>query len=316
MNILLSFNSNYFLPALVLLRSLLMNNRWCENITVYVLYLELTEEEIRRFSDAAREFGNGQAVFVRVPEDAFADAPLHLKWISRETYYRLLAQELLPESVERILYLDVDMIVCGSLEEFYWQDFEGNLLVACCSYRAFTPVPEVLRQLTLPDDCIYFNAGVLLYDLKGQRREIDPEIYREYPVLFYKQLKYGDQDVLNAVFYGMTKLADHRIYNMFDFEIKRARDVERVRKKTVIFHFNGKGKPWTEIYWGRMAWLFWEYAMAIPEYAEQYEELTQKQMEYKKKRTAWLAAQTRKRNRERRENEIFCQSALCKASPV
>ena len=148
MNILLSFNSNYFLPALVLLRSLLLNNRWCENITVYVMYLELTEEEIRRFSDAAREFGNGQAVFVRVTEDAFADAPLHLHWISRETYYRLLAQELLPESVERILYLDVDMIVCGSLEEFYWQDFEGNLLVACCSYKAFTPVPEVLRQLT------------------------------------------------------------------------------------------------------------------------------------------------------------------------
>jgi len=199
MNILLSFNSNYFLPALVLLRSLLMNNRWCANITVYVLYLELTQEEIRRFSEAAEEFGNGRAVFVRVPEDAFADVPLHLHWISRETYYRLLAQELLPESVERILYLDVDMIVCGSLEEFYWQDFEGNLLVACCSYNAFTPVPEVLRQLTLPDDCIYFNAGVLLYNLKGQRQEIDPEIYREYPVLFYKQLKYGDQDVLNAV---------------------------------------------------------------------------------------------------------------------
>lgn len=299
MNILLAFNSHYFLPALVLLRSLLINNQWCPEIVIYVMYLDLKEEEIQRFSRSAREWGNARVEFIRVPEDAFADAPLHLKWISRETYYRLLAQEMLPQSVKRLLYLDVDMIVMGSLEEFYHQDLEDNLLVACCSYSSFKPVPEVLRQLTLPDDCIYFNAGVLLYDLEGQRREIDPAIYREYPVLFYKQLKYGDQDVLNAVFYGMTKFADYRVYNMFDHYVSRARDIERVRKKTVIFHYNGKGKPWREEYWGWMAWLFWEYAMDIPEYGSQYEELTKKQAAFRKKRTAQLAAYTRKRNREK-----------------
>lgn len=297
MNILLSFNSYYFLPALVLLRSLLVNNRWCPEIVIYVMYLDLTKEEIQRFSQSAKTWGNARVEFIRVPEDSFADAPLHLKWISRETYFRLLAQELLPESVERILYLDVDMIVMGSLETFYNQDMEDNLLVACCTYSAFKPEPHILQQLTLPDDCIYFNAGVLLYDLAGQRREIDPAIYREYPVLFYKQLKYGDQDVLNAVFYGMTKLADYRIYNMFDHNISRQRDIDRVKKQSIILHFNGKGKPWTEQYWGRMAWLFWEYAMEIPEYAAQREELTQKQAVFKRHRAGVLAAHTRKRNR-------------------
>lgn len=299
MNILLAFNSNYFLPALVLLRSLLVNNRWCPEIVIYVMYLDLKEEEILRFSRSAEEWGNARAVFIRVPEDAFTDAPLHLKWLSRETYYRLLAQEMLPETVKRLLYLDVDMIVMDSLEEFYHQDMEGNLLVACCSHEAFKPDGYTLRQLTLPEDTIYFNAGVLLYDLEGQREEIDPAIYREYPVLFYKQLKYGDQDVLNAVFYGMTKLADYRVYNMFDFYVSRERDVQRVRKKSVIFHYNGRGKPWQEQYWGRMAWLFWEYAMDIPEYAAQYEELTQKQAAFKKKYAAQKAAYTRKRNREK-----------------
>lgn len=301
MNILLAFNSNYFLPALVLLKSLLVNNSWCK-ITIYVLYLDLKEEEIRRFSDSAVQWGNAQAEFIRVPEDAFCDAPLHLKWISRETYFRLLAQEILPRSIERILYLDVDMIIRGSLEAFYNQDLEGNLLAACCSHEAFKPVAHILRQLTLPDDTVYFNAGVLLYDLKGQREEIDPAIYREYPVLFYKQLRYGDQDVLNAVFYGMTKICDYRVYNMFDHHVCRQRDIERVKKNTLIFHYNGKGKPWSEQYWGRMAWLFWEYAMDIPEYARQYEELTARQAAFKKKRAARLAAHTRKKNREKKEN--------------
>ena len=99
MNILLTFNSNYFLPALVLLRSLLVNNRRCPEIVIYVMYLDLKEKEILRFSRSAEEWGNARAVFIRVPEDAFTDAPLHLKWISRETYYRLLAQEMLPETV-------------------------------------------------------------------------------------------------------------------------------------------------------------------------------------------------------------------------
>lgn len=301
MNILLAFNSNYFLPALVLLKSLLVNNSWCK-ITIYVLYLDLKEEEIRRFSDSAVQWGNARAEFIRVPEDAFCDAPLHLKWISRETYFRLLAQEILPRSVERILYLDVDMIIRGSLEAFYNQDLEGNLLAACCSHEAFKPDAHILRQLTLPDDTVYFNAGVLLYDLKGQREEIDPAIYREYPVLFYKQLRYGDQDVLNAVFYGMTKICDYRVYNMFDHHVCRQRDIEQVKKNTLIFHYNGKGKPWSEQYWGRMAWLFWEYAMDIPEYARQYEELTARQAAFKKKRAARLAAHTRKKNREKKEN--------------
>ena len=134
MNILLAFNSNYYMPALVLLKSLLVNNQWCREIRIYVLYSDLKPGEIRRFSQVAEESGIAKAIFLPVETDTFQDAPLHLKWISRETYYRLLAQEMLPESVERVLYLDVDMIVMGSLEEFYHQDFEGKLLVACSRY--------------------------------------------------------------------------------------------------------------------------------------------------------------------------------------
>ena len=79
----------------------------------------------------------------------------------------------------------------------------------------------------------------------------------------------------------------------------RERDVQRVRSNTVIFHYNGRGKPWREAYWGRMAWLFWEYAMDIPEYAARYEEVTKKQAAFKKKYAAQKAAYTRKRNREK-----------------
>lgn len=303
MNILLAFNSNYYMPALVLLKSLLVNNQWCKEIQIYVLYAQLKPEEIQRFSQIAEESGIAKAIFLPVGTDTFKDAPLHLKWISRETYYRLLAQEMLPESVERVLYLDVDMIVMGSLEEFYHQDFGGKLLVACSRYGPGWVDPKRLEQLTLPRDTIYFNAGTLLYDLAGQRREIDPNILYEYPALFYKQLKYGDQDVLNAVFYGLTKFADWRIYNCFDNNITRQRQEDRVRRSCKIFHYNGRGKPWTERYWGRMAWLFWDYAQLLPEYAGQYEALMEKQTRYRNKLRADKARATRKKNRQKAERE-------------
>ena len=303
MNILLAFNSNYYMPALVLLKSLLVNNQWCREIRIYVLYSDLKPGEIQRFSQVAEESGIAKAIFLPVGTDTFKDAPLHLKWISRETYYRLLAQEMLPESVERVLYLDVDMIVMGSLEEFYHQDFEGKLLVACNRYGLGGTDPKRLEQLTLPRDTIYFNAGTLLYDLAGQRQQIDPNILYEYPVLFYQQLKYGDQDVLNAVFYGLTKFADWRIYNCFDNNITRQRQEDRVRRSCKIFHYNGRGKPWTERYWGRMAWLFWDYAQLLPEYAGQYEALKEKHARFRNQRRADKARATRKKNRQKAEAE-------------
>ena len=303
MNILLAFNSNYYMPALVLLKSLLVNNQWCREIRIYVLYSDLKPGEIQRFSQVAEESGIAKAIFLPVETDTFKDAPLHLKWISRETYYRLLAQEMLPESVERVLYLDVDMIVMGSLEEFYHQDFEGKLLVACSRYGPGGTDPKRLEQLTLPRDTIYFNAGTLLYDLAGQRQQIDPNILYEYPVLFYQQLKYGDQDVLNAVFYGLTKFADWRVYNCFDSNTTRQRQEDRVRRSCKIFHYNGRGKPWTERYWGRMAWLFWDYAQLLPEYAGQYEALKEKHARFRKQRRADKARATRKKNRQKAEAE-------------
>lgn len=303
MNILLAFNSNYYMPALVLLKSLLVNNQWCREIRIYVLYSDLKPGEIRRFSQVAEESGIAKAIFLPVETDTFQDAPLHLKWISRETYYRLLAQEMLPESVERVLYLDVDMIVMGSLEEFYHQDFEGKLLVACNRYGLGGTDPKRLEQLTLPRDTIYFNAGTLLYDLAGQRQQIDPNILYEYPVLFYQQLKYGDQDVLNAVFYGLTKFADWRVYNCFDSNTTRQRQEDRVRRSCKIFHYNGRGKPWTERYWGRMAWLFWDYAQLLPEYAGQYEALKEKHARFRNQRRADKARATRKKNRQKAESE-------------
>lgn len=180
MNILVAFNSDYFMAARVLQHSILKHNS-CQ-ITMYVMYIDLTQQEILQFKDDADKSGHAEVVFIKIGEEQFDDAPLHCKWITKETYYRLLAQELMPEGMERFLYLDVDMVVMDSLEEFYHQDFEGKLLVACNAKKQGEIDPKILEQRTLPPDMVYFNAGTLLYNLKAQREMIDPQILHEYLV--------------------------------------------------------------------------------------------------------------------------------------
>ena len=83
----------------------------------------------------------------------------------------------------------------------------------------------------------------------------------------------------------------------------RQRDAERVLRRCKIYHYNGNGKPWTEMYWGRMAEPFWQYAQLLPEYAGKYDELREKQAQYKKKRSADKARATRNRNQQKAKQE-------------
>ena len=53
------------------------------------------------------------------------EVPLSKQYGKPELYYRLLAPYLLPEEMERILYLDADIIINGSLREFYQQSIDG-----------------------------------------------------------------------------------------------------------------------------------------------------------------------------------------------
>lgn len=79
--------------------------------------------------------------------------------------------------------------------------------------------------------------------------------------------------------------------------------MERTLRRCRIFHYNGKGKPWTENYWGRMGWLFWEYAELLPEYAGQYEAMKEKHARFKRKYAADKAKHTRNKNKKAAEQK-------------
>lgn len=252
MNILVALNSNYVGPLTVMLSSI-MNSNPGEKFAVYVAHSSLTDNNFARIR-ASVETDRCRIVPVRVPDNLLADAPV-LKRISKETYYRLLAMDFLPESVEKILYLDPDIVVINPLRSIYDIELGDNLLAGASHISEFLKKCN-RRRLEMPNDSCYVNAGVLLMNISGLRNTVhSKDIFDFINSAPKSKLYLADQDVINALFGAKTVEADPRIFNLDEKTYKTmcsGLGIKWVKNNTVIVHFNGKYKPWKKGYKGSL----------------------------------------------------------------
>ncbi len=123
MNILLSINEKYLDKALVTMSSLIRRNK--EEINIFILQNGIKEQSQEDFKKQIAKMSKRASVnFITISPDFFKGFPLGR--FALETYYRVICQFVLPEDIDRILYLDVDIVVRKSLSSFYYQDFDGG----------------------------------------------------------------------------------------------------------------------------------------------------------------------------------------------
>lgn len=101
-------------------------------------------------------------VLQTINESMVKDFPIneHMH-IMLPTYYRLLAAELLPKEVHKVIYLDCDCIVCGDIRGIWDVDLTVKAIAGVKDCRE-----EIQqRRLGYSLDFDYVNAGVLVYNL-------------------------------------------------------------------------------------------------------------------------------------------------------
>ena len=126
MNILVTLDRNYLQPLRVMLGSLYLNNPG-ETFEIYLVGDGLQAQD---WEELERQCARRGALHpVTVPEDLFAAAPV-VRYYSRAMYYRLLAAQLLPAELDRVLYLDPDILVINPLRPLYDTNLEGKLMAA------------------------------------------------------------------------------------------------------------------------------------------------------------------------------------------
>ena len=264
MNILLTLDRNYLLPLRVLLTSLFTNNP-DETFEVYVISDGFTPQDHESVSSLCTRFHASYHPLI-VDESWFQDAPT-LRYYSRAMYYRLLAAKILPDHLERILYLDPDMLVIGPIRPLYETDM-GEKLYAACIHKGLVDLSTPVNKLRLStyETEGYFNSGMLLMNLPRIREHVFPQVIFDYVRDNRELLVLPDQDVLNGL-YGQHILAlDEQLYN---YDVRKFRDYRLVSsgehdaawvmENTAILHFCGKRKPWLRSSNGRFSMLYRHY---------------------------------------------------------
>lgn len=199
---------------------------------------------------------NFEIVFKNIrPEVEQFSEKLHTRdYYSKATYYRLLIPNLYPE-LDKVLYLDSDTLALDDIAKLYDTDL-GNNFVGAIHDGAVESVPPFQEYVVNTIGCDtqedYFNAGVLLMNLK-KMREIDFE--NKFLDLLSKVTfdVAQDQDYLNAICKNKVAKID------FCWDVMPFENLKRDPKDIKLIHYNLSFKPWHKdgvLYED----IFWDYA--------------------------------------------------------
>lgn len=174
--------------------------------------------------------------------------------ISSAAYYRLLAAEILPNTLDKILYLDSDLIVNGSILELYNYDI-SNYIIAAHGKKVVTNK----KRLELNSN-YYFNSGVMLINLETWRNmnigNKCIELIRDRP----EMIKLWDQDALNKVIDGQFLNVDPKWNSLIDLYGGNS----QANDQSIVVHFTGSLKPWHSWCISPDKGIYWRYLKKSP----------------------------------------------------
>ena len=271
-DLLVSLDENYLPQLRVMLYSASLNNPGV-NFRVFLLHRGFSAEQLSSLSRQLEAL-DMELRAVRVDERLFESAPV-MKQYPQEMYYRLLAAQLLPEDMDRVLYLDPDILVINPLTPLWRLDM-GSKLFAAAAHTGMTELANNVNRLRLGTERDYFNSGVLLIDLARCRAEVNPEEIFSYVSEHAEELLLPDQDILNALYSSRILELDDALWNYDARNFKNylmrsngAADMEWVIENTAVLHFCGRAKPWKPHYRHRFGMLYLHYEQltrrALPE---------------------------------------------------
>lgn len=246
-------DDNYLPFLAVTLESLRENSSKEYLYKIYVLHSGVNpdyEEKILRYSEEGFEVS-----FVDVTERLKSiSSLLHMRdYYTCTTYFRIFIAGMFPQ-YDKALYLDCDLVVLGDISALYGYDLGDNLIggAPCEGVNSFEVYKQYVREVDGLNPDMFFNAGVILMNLKSFREE---GFYEKFADLLrkYKFTVIQDEDYLNVLCQDRV-LQLPRAWNKFPVSRDKL-DREDLR----IVHYGMTWKPWhyADIPYQEY---FWEYA--------------------------------------------------------
>lgn len=190
-------------------------------MTIYLLHSTMPTEKLDELKNYCSEF-SADLKPISVDASLFDNAPTNKRY-PKEMYYRLLSPLILPKELDRILYLDPDILI--------------------------------INQVRLDTEHEYFNSGVLLIDLNTARKLVTSNDIFDCVRQHEKELILPDQDVFNILYRKYTMLVndviwnyDVRNYPKYLIRSTGKNNLNWIMQNTSVLHFCRKHKPWQDDY--------------------------------------------------------------------
>jgi len=178
---------------------------------------------------------------------------------SPEVYLRLFLPEVIPASVNRLLYLDADVLVEADIAQLFSVPMSDKTILAVRDFGFHdlaTGLPLAIKELGSNPDRPYFNSGVMMMDIKRWRSCGYFNLALLFMEKFKDDVQWGDQDVLNALLVDdwgpldemwnvqLAACLNYAGWMNSSFKKALAGRVRALIDPPCVLHFVGPWKPW------------------------------------------------------------------------
>jgi lipopolysaccharide biosynthesis glycosyltransferase len=235
-------NGSYILPLAVMLESLKRNLRPGLRPELYLIHAGIPRSGLEAISSIVETHS------IALSEAQLAEAPRSSRF-PREASAPLLLPGLLPGALEKVLFLDADMLVLRDAGELWETPLDQNVLAAvqdaavprCSAPRGV----KGWQELGIPPEAQYFNCGMLLIHLERWRERDVTRRARRYLETTRGPVDFLHQEALNAALWNEWKPL-HARWNLLASLAGRSYDpaASDAWRQPGIVHFAGRMKPW------------------------------------------------------------------------
>lgn len=202
MNVVYSTSDKYSEIAATSIVSLLENCKDIDDINVYVIDMGVTEKHKDGMNTMVSSYGRNLVWLKQLDIESLAGTQISVGRWHISTFSRLFLLHVLPEDMEKVIYIDCDMIIRHSLKSLWEMDMEGAWVMSVDDCRG----ARYRDDIGIAQGSIYTNNGLMVIDLKAWKENNVEPLFIDYIAKHNGDITYMDQGVLNGVFQPLKKV--------------------------------------------------------------------------------------------------------------
>jgi len=288
--VVLASDENYAPYMATAMQSAMENADKEQKYLFIILHKSLSEETRKKLESQVAAYSCFSIKFINVSSELrnFSPDMGNTGSWTVETYFRLIAPWLLKE-MDKIIYMDCDIICNSDISDIYGTDIENNLIAGAPDVPqiSINSNPKykgdfrssIIGEMDKPEN--YINAGFVIMNLKEFRNRFTLDYLLN--LSQNSKYKFNDQDILNSIAKDSVFILPQK-FNFLNtnWDISHApknliEEYNKARENPKIIHYTTT-KPWKTELNPPLFHLFWKYSTRTPFIDSIVNDMTEKKL--------------------------------------